>query len=300
MLKVRSFLLTLMVAMVAIISVACVSATATPTSTSLFPLTIVGDDGEKVILDKPPERIIAFDGAAVETLFTIDEGGRLVGTHRFVTFPPETENITKVGDAFNINLEKTVELKPDLFFIFFDRFVPDLRKLGIKVLYLKSPETLDGVLERIRLWGRIVGAEAKAESVATDMQMRLDSIEKRLPPFGQGPRVLHEVGDLWVTGNDTFVGQLYVFLGAENVAHDIQGFQQISPEVIVERDPQLIITAYPEGPQVFNDNPAFARVSAVREDKVHSVDPDLLSVEGPRIVNGVEELARLLYPDRFR
>ena len=300
MLKVRFLLVLIILAMVALVSAACIATTPAPSGEDLFPFTIVGDDGEKVVLDKLPERIIAFDSAAVEILFAIGEGHRVVGTHRFVTYPPEVENIPRVGDAFNIDLEKSVDLNPDLFFVFFDRFAPDLRQLGIKVLYLKSPENLEEVLERIRLWGRIVSAEDKAESVASDMQRKLDSTKARLHRLRQGPRVLHEVGDLWTTGNNTFVGQIYAFLGAENVAEEIDGWAQISPEVIVERDPQVIITTYPDGPKAFKDNPAFSGVSAVKQNRVATVDPSLLSVEGPRIVDAVEELAKLLYPDRFR
>ena len=282
-------------ALVVFSSGACLATTTAPSTQNDFPLTIVGDDGEAVVLLHPPERIIAFDSAAVEILFALGEGDRVIGTHSLVNFPPETVNITKVGDAFNVNLEKSVGLEPDLFFVFFDRFVPDLRKLGIKVLYLKSPETLDDVIERIGLWGRIVSAEEKSDFMSTTLKNRLRSVKKRLP----GLKVLHEVGDLWTTGNNTFVGHIYEFLGTENIARGINGWAKISPEVIVEKDPEVIITSYPEGLEVFSQNPAFSNVSAVRQNRVYSVTPDLLSVEGPRIVEAIEELAKLLYPDRF-
>ena len=114
----------------------------------------------------------------------------------------------------------------------------------------------------------------------------------------QGPRVFHDTGDLWTPGTDTLVGEVYALLKAENIAHDITGYAQLSPEVIVARDPEVIIASesYLER---LTGNPAFRGVSAVRNRKILVPEADLLSIAGPRFVAGIEDLARLLYPDLF-
>jgi len=240
-------------------------------------------------------RIIAFDSAAVETIFALSRGTRIVGTHSFVSYPPEVANIAKVGDAFNLNIEKVVALKPDLFYTFFDGPLADLEKLGVKVLYMKTPETLDQVYERIQLWGRITEEAELSEKVVATMKLRVDALNQRLASVDKGPRVFHDVGDLWTPGLNTFQGQLYTMLKAQNIASDVQGWGQLSAETIVKRDPQVVIEAYPGGVQTFKSQAAFQSVTAVREGRVYDINADLVDLTGPRIVDGLETLYSLLY-----
>ncbi len=273
--------------------------TATPTPQARFPLTITDSLGRQVSIDRPPQRIIAFDSAAVETLYALGAGNLVVGTHTFVDYPPQVASVPRVGDAFNVNLERVAELQPDLFYTFFQSSIPELEALGIKVLYLESPQTLEETFQRIEMWGNIVGRVAEAQELVKGMRDRLGQLQQRLSQVQQGPRVFHDVGDRWTPGPNTFQGQLYTILKAQNIASDVQGWAQLSAEVVVERDPQVIIAAYPGGPEAVQGNPAFSETSAVREGRVHTIDPDLVDIPGPRIVQGLEELARLLYPELF-
>jgi len=266
---------------------------------SLFPLVLTDSNGKEVILEEPPERIIAFDSAAVEILFAIGESHRIVGTHSFVTYPPEVADIAKVGDAFNMNFEKMAELEPDLVYVFFDRFLPDLEALGLKVLYIQTlGQSLDEVVEQIRLWGAITDNPEAAEQVITAFEAQIIDVEGKVALVEEGPRVFHDVGDLWTPGPDTLLGRIYSLLKARNIAEEISGFQQLSAEVIVEKDPQVIITLE-EGREEFLNNPAFQGVSAVKDGKVFALPGDFLSVAGPRLAEQMEELAELLYPDIF-
>ena len=92
------------------------------------------------------------------------------------------------------------------------------------------------------------------------------------------------------------MGGVFDLLKLENIAHDISGYAQMSPEAIVDRDPQIVLTPDPES---FTGNEAFKDVSAVREGRVFSLPSDTLSVAGPRFVQGIEELAKLAYPELF-
>ena len=116
------------------------SPTATPTISppSYGPVTIVDSNGKDVVFLEPPQRIIAYDSAVVEILFALGEGQRVVATHNFVTYPPETEAIPKLGGAFSMSIEQAVALEPDLVFLFFDQFLPDLESVGLKVLYIRT------------------------------------------------------------------------------------------------------------------------------------------------------------------
>ena len=263
-----------------------------------FPVKIQSGDGREITFDRPPEKIIAFDSAIVEILFAIDEGDRIIATHDYVSYPPETESIPRVGDAFNMDLEATVALEPDLVYVFFDRFVQDMERAGLKVLYIPSlSDDFTRIADNVRMWGRIVGNPNAAERVALDFESRVERIRDVMSPIGAGPLVFQDVGGYWTPGQGTLMQEVFDLLKLENVAAEIQGYAQISPEVIVERDPALIISSDPEG--IMGDQ-ALSGVRAVRNGAIYTPTTEALSVAGPRFLDGVEELARWAYPPMFR
>ena len=136
---------------------ACGETNPTTNQDAFSPITISDSLNREIQFTNPPERIIAFDSAAVEILFSIGEGKRIVGTHDFVSFPPETASIPKVGDAFNMNLESVIELNPDLVFVFSPTHIQNLEKAGLKVLYIESRQSgLREISKDILMWGEIV------------------------------------------------------------------------------------------------------------------------------------------------
>lgn len=313
-----------LLAMVMVIAMACGESTPTPeptaTSTpqptptatvaptpiptdvpSQYPLTITGTDEEAVTLNQAPERIVAIDGAAVEILFAIGQGQRIIGTHDFVSYPPEVEEIERVGGAFALDFEKIASLDPDLIFIFFDSPLEDLKRLGAPVIFLDSPSTLQGVADRIRLWGEIVDAGEAAEAAAGEFEDAIEAVMSKIEGVTQGPRVFHdEAPGLWTTGADSLAAEIYRALKAENIFAEVSGYAQASAEELVARDPEFIISVYEEGPESFTSDPAFQSVSAVTSDQVFAIEGALLSVSGPRMVQGLETLAQILYPELFQ
>ncbi len=297
--------LVLMVFMAACGAEATPTLTATPVPTptptpSLFPLTVTASNGEKVAIARPPERIVAIDGDAVEILFAMGEGHRIVGTHDFVSYPPETEAIEKVGSAFALNFEKIAALEPDLIVIFFDSPIPDLQQLGAQVLYLKTPGTFEGVADRMRTWGKIVNNPSPGEELARQFEKSIESLQEKVARVAKGPRVFHDLAPgLWTAGSGTLFDKIYTLLKAENIFGDIAEYKQVSPEELVARDPEVVISTHPEGPDLFKADPAFQGVAAVKEGKLFAVDGALLSVTGPRLILGIEAIAKSLYPDLF-
>ncbi len=261
-----------------------------------FPLTVQSSDGSVLVLEKPPQRIIAFDSAAVEILFAIGAGDRIAATHDFVSHPPEAAAIPRIGGAFDLNVEAAVALDPDLVFVFFDRFVDDLTRAGLPVLYV---ETLDDdftrIAERIRFWGRIVDAQEDAASVAQDFEARVDAIRAAMERVERGPSIFMNSGDFWTPGQGTLMQEVFDLLELHNIADDVEGYVQLGPEAIVERNPAIIVT------QSLDDfaDPAFRDVEAVTQGAVFTLSTDALSVASQRFVEGIEELARLAYPDLF-
>ena len=265
---------------------------------AVFPYSVTDANGDEVVFDKPAERVVAFSSAAVEALFAIGEGERVVATHSFVSYPPEADSVARVGDAFNMDIEAIVALEPDLVYIFFGRFEEDLERAGLKTLHLATlSDDFPEIADRVRMWGRIAGNPTAAERVAADFERQVQEIEDAMRPIAGGPVVFQNSGGYWTPGSGTLMQEVFDLLKLENAAADIEGYAQLSPEVIVEKDPTIIITSDPD--EFYND-PAFANVRAVRNRAVISLPSDSLSIAGPRFMDGVEELARLVYLGLFR
>jgi iron complex transport system substrate-binding protein len=268
-------------------------------ASSLFPLTITDSRGRDMVLESAPLRMVLLDAAGVEMLFAMGHQGKIVATHDFVDYPPDTVNIETIGSAFALNMEHIVDLDSDLVYTFFESPVSGLEALGLNVLYLEEPTTLEGIAERIRLWGKIVGDPRAAELVAVDYETRLAALEFKLGDVVNGPRVWHDLGDFFTVGKDSLIDHVYSRLGAYNIAGKTEGFPQLSPEVIVDRDPEVIITIDPDYSEHILGNPGLSQVSAVKNGRVLEVSGGFLTIAGPRMIDWTETLATLLYPDIF-
>lgn len=266
---------------------------------SLFPLTIVDSNGKEFVFQAPPERIVAFDGAAVEILFAIGQSHRVAGTHDFVDYPPETANIPRVGNAFAVNTEAIIELEPDLIFTFFASSVDALEATGAPVLLIDSLDSgLDDVIEHFRLWGKITDSLNEAEAEIAVMQARLVALAERLEAVEQGPTLYNHVSDFWTPGGDTLHGAIYHFLRVELITMDQSGWAQLSPEQIVIKDPEVIVADVFSVEQL-TGNSAFDDVRAVKEGRIIMPEQSF-SVAGTRLIAAIEEMAALLYPELFQ
>lgn len=292
-----------------------ITATPAPTSTPLPPVTVVvtampeptptpqprkvvvtGTGSKVVELDSPPERMVVYDGAAVEMLFAIGEGDRIVGTHSFVTYPPETESITKVGDAFNMDIEAIVALEPDLVYVFYDRFNADLERAGLKVLYIKSlSHGFTDVSGQIRMWGAITGATEEANEVADDFDARVAAVKEKMESVDHTHTIYSHGFQWWSPGRNTLINDVFELLKLENIA-DFEGYQQISPEAVVAADPDIVMG----DPASVMDEAALAGLNAVDHGHIFNLSPgNSFSVAGPRFMDAVEEMAAWVYPDLF-
>ena len=136
--------------------------------------------------------------------------------------------------------------------------------------------------------------------MAAQFEGSIKSIREMLGTVETGPRLYHDLAPgLWTSGSGSLVSEAYTILKAENIFSDILGSIQVSPEQIVARDPQVIISVHPDGPALIRADLAFRHLSAVKDNRLFFVDGSLLSITGPRLVHGVELVAKFLYPEIF-
>jgi len=330
--KVRSWLLAALMASLAVIAVACgdddeesggattqtpggsaQSASAfepfdcesdypgTEPDSSAFPLEVTDDSGGTVSLESPPEAIVSLSAAHVEVLYAIGAGDQLIAGDLFSDCPAAAAELEQL-DSFTPSVEAITALEPDLVVLGFSD--PDLQTalagVGISSLLQESPSDVDGVLDNIELLGRVTGHPEEATAYAAGMVARIDEIVAELPEADAPPKVFHEVDNtLFTAGPGSFVGDLYDLLKAENIA-DATGepYPQLTQEAIIEAAPDVIILADEEAgenAETVSARPGWDAIPAVQDQRVYTVDPDIVSRPGPRVIEALETLSQLLY-----
>lgn len=280
------------------------AATEAATEASLFPVTVTDTDGNDVTFGEVPASIVALSPSFVEIFCALDACDRLVAVDENSDYPPEVEDIQKLS-GFSPSVEGIAASEPALVVISFDPggLQDALEQLGITVLFLDAPPSVAGVYDQIAILGDVIGNPDGADELVASMQARVDTLTAQLPS-GDGPRVFHELDStLYTAGPGSFIADLYVVLGAQNVASGADSpFAQMSAEAIIEADPEVIILAdegLGETAESVAGRPGWDAISAVVNGRIYGVDPDLVSRPGPRIVDALEELAALLYPEVF-
>ena len=274
------------------------------------PGTYTDDMGRAVVIDQIPQRLVSFGPSIAEILFTLGLGERVVGVSSYSDYPEAAESKPKIGDAFNPSLEKIVELEPDLVLtVKQEQLNRELDALGIKFMVL-DPKDIDGILKDIELVGEITGTGKRAEELVEDME---DSISQVIALVEDVPEVrvffIVDATDLalpWTAGTGSFIDALITMAGGENIAGGTPGaWVQFSLEQIVSSDPEIIIIQTMTGgvPTVskegLEEHPVWGEMTAVKQGKIRFIDGDLVSRPGPRIVQGLEEMAKIIHPELF-
>jgi iron complex transport system substrate-binding protein len=270
-----------------------------------FPVTVTRSDGRELTIAQAPQRIASLSPAATEVLYAVGAEPQIVATDLYSDYPAEAKNTTKL-DAYQPNLEAIAGVEADLIIISDnqDHMVEALDRLGETVLFLEVPDTIDGVMEQVRLLARVSGHAEEGERLSQEMEARIEAVTGRLADVEGGPRVYHELDNTFFTAApNSFVGDFYNLLKARNIAEGAPtAYPQLSQEDILDRDPEVIILADAdagESPQTVKARPGWGVISAVKNDRIYVIDPDIVSQPGPRVADALEQLARVLYPEKF-
>ncbi len=259
-------------------------------------------DGRELTFDKPPERIVSLSPGHTEVLFAIGAGDQVIAVDSRADYPPETETKTKF-EAMSPDVGAIDELQPDLIVLMAgpDAVVEALDQRGLRVLWLELPDSFVSLFDQIDLLGEITDNIEQSDSLVDAMDERTLDFLERVGP-SPGPRVYHELDDDTTTASeDTLTGELYLILNAISIASDPpRPFPELTLDAIIEADPEVIIVAHSgASPESVKARPGWQDISAVKNDRVYSVDPDIVNRPGPRLVDGLETLAGLLHPDLF-
>jgi iron complex transport system substrate-binding protein len=250
---------------------------------------------------KEARRIVSLAPSSTEILYALGVGDRVVGVDQYSDWPPEAAKVPRVGSDLNPSVERIVALRPDVVFIATSansRELPlELERLGVHVV-ISHVETLDDVWHDVIVAGDAVGRHDAGVALVDQLRARVAATHARvaaLPPTRA--LVVVWADPLTVVGGHSFVDDEIRAAGGENIAGDAaQPYPQYSVERMLARAPEVIVVGSHKGGPSVTPLTAHASLPAVKNNRVHSVDGDLLFRPGPRLVEGIELLARLFHP----
>ena len=244
-----------------------------------------------------PERIVSMAPTATEILFAIGAGEQVVAVDDQSDFP-EGVPVTDLS-AYEPNIEAVIAYEPDL--VVTAGTVPEdllagLEAAEIDVLALPAPTVIDEVYEQIADVGIASGHEDEAADLVASMRGDIDELVATVPEREAAPTYYHELDNtLYTVTSSTFIGQMYALAGLENVADsadpngELGGYPQLSPEFLVDADPDFVFLADTEccqqSAETVAARPGFAELTAVREGHVVELSDDVASRWGPRLVD---------------
>ncbi len=271
---------------------------------------LTDDSGRAVTISEVPERIVSHVPSITEILFALDLGERVVGVSTYCDYPPEAQPKPTVGDFWSPSLESIVALDPDLVFTTGDNqpLITEMDRLGIACIALQ-PSDMDGVLRDIELVGRVTDTGERAAELVNEMRERISSVVSRVAGASQ-PRVFYIVDstDLstpWAAGPGSFIDSLITMAGGENIGAKAKAqWAEFSIEEVVTSDPEIIIIPAVDGvpftsPEQLGAHSVWGKMTAVKQDRIAIIDDDLVSLYGPRVVMGLEEMAKIIHPELF-
>lgn len=282
------------------------SAAATPAAGACG---LVRDEGQRrvytdwidrrVELAYPPQRIVSMAPNLTETLFAVGAGSQVVGVTKFCDYPAEAKALPNIGGFTDVSPEAVLALRPDLVFATADtstrkRF--EIIEASGQPTYAVFPKNLEDIRKMVRCVGEITGHVEQARELAVDMEHRQEAVRDRVA--GQrAPRTLIvlQVQPLIAAGPDTFLDELVSAAGGQNIAHDAPvSWPRLDREWVITQDPEVVLTTFVEG--VDELEKVLQGTSAARHGRVHALEPAWVERPGPRIVDGLDQIAELLHP----
>ena len=271
-------------------------------------ITAVDDASRTVYIEQTPQRVVSLSPSITEILFAIGLGDKVVGVTEHCDYPEEARAKPKVGGYFTTSLEDILDKDPDLILTDgYDPVMQQIEGLGIPMLVLQ-PEDIDGIFKDIDLVGKVMNKEEEAARLVDSLQQRLDKVAEIKASATSSPTVFYEIDATdptkpWTAGPGSFADILISLAGGSNIVTESGSWLQLSLEKLLSANPDIIILGdypYVTPEQVEDRSGVWQDLTAVNLGKVYAVsDPSLTSRPGPRIIDGLEEIARMIHPELF-
>lgn len=268
---------------------------------------VTDEAGKRVRLPAHPQRIVTLAPNLTEIVYAIGAGSRLVGNTTFCDYPPEAKQVAKVGDTLQPNIERIIALRPEVIFVStasqLETFAKQLDERGIAV-FVTDPHDLEGVFRSIKTLGEILGQQEQAEKLVGNLRSRAAAVEdavKARPVV----TVFYQVSPspLWTAGRRSWITDLIRRAGGKSVTAEVEGeWMRYSDEAAMASRPEAIVMATSDSMngEKMEVAAALQKSPAALDKHVYGINGDFLSRPGPRLIDGLEQMARVLHPEIFQ
>lgn len=273
-------------------------------------LTFTDDMGREITLTGTPERIVSLAPSTTEILFAVGAGAQVVGRDEFSDYPEEAKALPSIGGSFGeYNVEAIVALEPDLVIaaeINTPELVKQLEDLGVTVYYLGNPLTLEEMYGKLETVAQLTGHDVS--ELVSSLQARVAAVDEKIMPLSARPNVFYEIdasdpSKPYTYGPGTFGDLLITRAGGYNIGNvTTDPYPQLSLEQIVVENPSIIVlgdSMWGVTPESVLERAGWESIEAVKSEQIFPIDDNLISRPGPRLVDGLEALAKILHPGVF-
>lgn len=273
------------------------------------PLPFKDEVGREVSLPFPPKRIVSLAPNITEILFRLGLDEEIVGVSIHCNFPEKAKSRVQVGSYISLDFEKITSLNPDLIIATGAGNTRDmvnrLETLGFKT-YVIFPKNFDDILQSIGHLGQVTNREVASRNIIEGMRKRKQRVVELTRGLSR-PKVFIQIGEapMVTVGKGSFADDLIRIAGGQNIAgREKELYPRFGMEEILKRSPEVIVVSSmnPKGDyqKTLREWARWKTIPAVKNGRIHLVDSDLLDRPSPRIIDGLEEIARVLHPERFK
>lgn len=250
------------------------------------PISVIDDGGTAVVFDKPPQRIISLVPSLTESVCALGKCNNLVGVDRFSNWPKSIQGLPTLGSMGDINIERIVQLKPDL--VLLDKsssVITRLNALRITTFALDI-KTMTDEHRALQKLDAVLGS-SESGRVWNQIQMEITRANKQLAPSQKNIRVYFEINPAsFAAGRSSFIGEILARLDLNNIIPESLGpFPKINPEFVVRSQPQVILLSETSLTQL-KQRPGWGTIPAISQNKIctfNAEQNDVLVRPGPRL-----------------
>ncbi len=307
----KTFFLTVLLALVMTACAPQADPIAAPVATEpSAAITLIDGLGRSVVMNEAAKRVVSLAPSNTEILYAVGAAEQVIGRDEFSDYPEEAKALPSVGGSMGeYSVETIVSLNPDLVLaaeINSPELVKQLEDLGLTVYYLRNPTTLEEMYLNLEIVAQLTGEDPT--KLTDSLKARVDAVDEKIALLSARPAVFYEIDATdaakpYTYGPGTFGDLLIARAGGFNIGNELTDpYPQISLEQIVVSNPSIILlgdSMWGVTAEAVTARPGWETIEAVKSNQIFPIDDNLISRPGPRLVDGLEQLAKLLHPSVF-